>query len=73
MPRFSVDDVDIKIDEFLRECSTREKKQLVKMLENEQHPLYGSLRESIDKFLNDWKHLLTTEEEETIRKITERF
>jgi len=35
MPSFYVDDMDIEPDEFVRECSSREKRELVEILAEE--------------------------------------
>ena len=71
--------VDIDVDDFYRECSTREKKELAEMLidDNYASPFNGTsiedndLSQSIVKILQ-FRMQLTVEEEELIKKIGNR-
>jgi len=71
--------VDIDVDDFYRECSTREKKELAEMLidDNYASPFNGTsiedndLSQSVVKILQ-FRMQLTVEEEELIKKIGNR-
>lgn len=73
--------VDIDVDDFYRECSTREKKELAEMLidDNYASPFNrlsdtigeADLDQALAKILQ-FRLLLTVEEEELIKKIGNR-
>lgn len=78
-------DVDINIDEFLNECDSDDIKTLVKTLkedgwlkneiffEDETQTIQESeMKENLTKIFNN-RFLLSSEEEEFIKKISKRF
>jgi len=87
MPEFSIDDLDIEPYEFLDACSTREIKEIIEWLINNNHiskSTVGSVgnnasnvndimfQENLDA-ISKSKLLLSIEEEEVINKIGEKF
>ena len=87
MPEFSIDDLDIEPYEFLDACSTREIKEKIEWLINNNHiskSTVGSVgnnasnvndimfQENLDA-ISKSKLLLSIEEEEVINKIGEKF
>lgn len=81
MPSFYVDDVDISVSEFLDSCSSKERKELIKLLqvdnyyirdEDNENALEKEFNDEVIKLLGK-RHLLTNEEEELILKITKKF
>jgi hypothetical protein len=77
-------DVDIEVDEFVDSCDSREIKELITYLQEQGH-LGGEIpahnmsisdkewAEVISKIGGRARLQLTTEEEETIRKISNKF
>lgn len=86
MPAFHVDDLDIEVDEFLENCSTKEIKEVIDWLEEEghlehEHGFNITGRESINermfldslfKIKDNWMGL-SKEEEDIILNISKRF
>lgn len=81
MPSFYVEDVDISVSEFLDSCSSKEKKELIKLLqvdnyyfrdEDNENALEKEFNDEVIKLLGK-RHSLTNEEEELILKITKKF
>lgn len=84
MPSFYVDDLDIEVDEFLENCSTKELKEAVDWLQEDGQLNYGfniTGRESINermfleslfKIKDNWIGL-SKEEEDIILNISKRF
>lgn len=85
MPRFYVDDLDIDVEEFVDECSSREISELVQYLREQGHLNDNNIpaedmnvldlewAEVIDKISGNARLRLTTEEEELIKKIANRL
>lgn len=81
MPSFYVEDVDISVSEFLDSCSSKEKKELIKLLqvdnyyfrdEDNENALEKEFNDEVIKLLGK-RHSLTNEEEELILKITKKL
>jgi hypothetical protein len=81
MPSFYVEDVDISVSEFLDSCSSKERKELIKLLqvdnyyfrdEDNENALEKEFNDEVIKLLGK-RHSLTNEEEELILKITKKF
>lgn len=81
MPSFYVDDVDISVSEFVDSCSSKERKELIKLLqfdnyyirdEDNENAFEKEFNYEVIKLLGK-RHLLTNEEEELILKITKKL
>ncbi len=87
MPTFYAEDIDIDADEFISACNDREKEELIDALiatgylkrdcrEDFKDYNYSVSEahfvEAIDKLRNKW-NMITSEEEELILKIANRF
>jgi len=88
MPTFNQDaEIDVEVDDFVSLCSKREIKELIEILVDEGHLNKGSLPHDINIEKNvldlEWDILcdkllslrlrLTIEEEETIKKIINKY
>lgn len=82
MPTFYADDIDIDPGEYLDNCSSREKEKLVEYLREEGYitdvvtsnsVLDLEWAEVIQKISGNARLLLTSEEEEIIKKIASRL
>lgn len=83
MATFSSDDIDIDPSEYIESCSKREIEELIQELKSEGYipnntPFEGdefhftTFEEALENLKGNG-HLLTTEEEQTIIKLSEKF
>lgn len=87
MPYFSTDaEIDISVDDFLYECSSREINELIEALVEDEHIHPSALKgKSTPQSLAEWEFnniidkiasnrlQLTNEEDELLKKIASRF
>jgi hypothetical protein len=83
MASFSVEDVDVSVNEFLSQCSTRERDQLIQLLIDDDDiredrkisdwcPSEEIFEENLNILHGKWNRL-TNEEEQIIMNIAKRF
>jgi ribosomal protein S8 len=81
MPDFSVDDIEIEPHEFVSSCNSRELRELVEALKDEGYIIMGKKEkdsnhdefETALEILQQSKMMLSSEEEEMIIKLGEKF
>jgi hypothetical protein len=81
MPDFSVDDISIEPDEYYFACNSRERKELIKLIKEDdlleiQDVGRGydafKFQQSLEKLMAN-RHRLTSDEENLINKIADRL